>query len=115
MNTFVILIVALGVIAYVGYPFWSQKGTEFRTRQRRAPATPRPIDPELDELELDREAGRLQAQDYAALQESGITSSDTPEAEDTEDEIERRVRALREKRAKTQSTKRTPKNDKRKA
>jgi hypothetical protein len=107
VNIFVILIMALGVIAYVGYPFWSQNGTEFRARQRRAPATARPVDLGLEELELDREAGRLQAEDYAALQQAGITSSDTPE--DTEDEIERRVRALREKRTKTQSTKRTPK------
>lgn len=109
MYIFVILIMALGVIAYVGYPFWSQNGTESPARQRRVPATPRPVDPGLEELEMDREAGRLQAEDYAALRQSGITASGTLEAKDAEDEIERRVRALREERAKTQGTKRTPK------
>lgn len=109
MDIFVILIMTLGVIAYVGYPFWKQKETEFRTRQRRAPATPRQIDPELDELELDRDAGRLEAEDYATLQQSGLPASDTPEAKDAEDEIERRVQALREERAKTRSKKRSRK------
>ena len=109
MEVFVILTMALGVMAYVGYPFWSRKGTEFRARQRPAPATPRSISPELDELDLDREAGRLEARDYAILQQSALVESDIPEADAMDDAIERRVRALRAKRAKTPGTKRSGK------
>jgi hypothetical protein len=92
----VVLIMALVVVAYVGYPFWSQK-EEPSTARRPAQAAPGPIAPDMDELDLDREAGRLEADDYASLKqtaESAVSGADR-----TDDEIERRVRALRARRA----------------
>jgi hypothetical protein len=97
MSIFVILILALGVMAYIGYPFWGHQETVLPVKRRGNRITspqPAQIEDFQDELELDREAGRIEEQDYAALAPS-----------DAEDEIERRVRELRKKRAETQNAK----------
>lgn len=97
-----VVIMGLAVIAFVGYPFWSQE--EPRSARRPAHAAQGSVLPDLDELDLDREAGRLEADDHAGLQQTAESDVSRPDV--TDDEIERRVRALRAERAKARDGKR---------
>ena len=103
MDILIILIMVLGVVAYVGYPLWGS-GADPRAGKRRKPAVAPAAGPlpDQEELELDREAGRLAVEDYAGLRGSEAL----PSAGEVEDEIERRVRALRAKRAQGKSPER---------
>lgn len=113
-----ILLLAAAVMAYVSYPLWTSEPTAQAGGRKSRPkaglestpvSAPAPTS-DADELELDRQIGRLDEQDYAVLR--GTRPADSTKAsvgqghgEDNEDdEIERRVRALRQERARrTQS------------
>jgi hypothetical protein len=88
MSTLVILLLTLGIIVYVGSPLWTRQPKKPVTARHKVDAAPRA---DVDELELDRRVGRLDAQDYSALRGSAQPAGE-------EDEIERRVRALRQER-----------------
>jgi hypothetical protein len=117
MIVLVIVVLALAVMAYVSYPLWTSQtrestaaasGSRSRSKARFEPAPvsrPSPVT-DADELELDRQIGRLDEQEYAVLR--GAQSVPKPasgvEREPNEDDdIERRVHALRQERARRRS------------
>jgi hypothetical protein len=117
MIVLVIVLLALAVMAYVSYPLWtpqmnvparestprsggrqSRSKAEFAVAPESLPASVS----DVDELDLDRRAGRLDEQEYAVLQGARPTTKTVTGIErepKEDDEIEQRVRALRQERA----------------
>ncbi len=118
MSILGMLLLGAAVMAYVSYPLWNSEptprasGRKSKARAglepKSAPA-PAPVS-DVDELELDRQIGRLDEQEYAALQNMPAAvvgpgrEQDQQDKED--DDIERRVRALRQERARRAPNKR---------
>ena len=120
MIILVVVALALAVMAYVSYPLWASRAKTVG-RPAGAPvrsAASKPVRQREDapsdagELDLDRQAGRLDEQEYTVLME-GVRASgkaspgevlpDGASLQAEDDEIERRVRALRQERARQRS------------
>lgn len=100
MTILALVILAAIVAAYVGYPLWRKAPAAERAERaaRRTPAAAPPPAVDVEEIELDRAAGRLDADDFEALAKTRPTADDAAPAADGDD-IERRVAALRRQRA----------------
>ena len=124
MIMLVAIALAAAVLTYVSYPLWTPQSkpavaaaTPAKSRSKSgAKSTPRPSSPvpqpparasvfadmaDAEELDLDRQTGRLDEADYAALQggPAAVSAGQGQQEDREEDEIEQRVRALRQERA----------------
>jgi hypothetical protein len=122
MIVLVIIALVAAVLAFVSYPLWAPAESKpavaatasAKSRSKAGgKSAPRPSSPvpqpresvrsdiaDAEELELDRQTGRLDEADYAALRRGPVAASGGQGRQNREeDEIEQRVRALRQERA----------------
>lgn len=102
MSIIAILLMAALTVVYVGYPLWARgkvKGRTVSPVMTIAPSGPSREFSDVEELELDETAGRVEAEDYSPLLESYEGTKSVSKPKEPDDEIERQVKALRQKRA----------------
>jgi hypothetical protein len=100
MSVLAILLIAVLAGVYVSYPLWARGNVKGHSREMAA-ARPGPAAgaSDVEELEIDEQAGRVEAEDYSPLAQSYTAGTAVSAAADPDDEIERQVRALRQKRS----------------
>ena len=102
MSVLAILLIAALAGVYVSYPLWSRGNVKGQpTSRAMAAARPEPAAgaSDVEELEIDEQAGRVEAEDYSPLAQSYTGGTAVSAAAEPDDEIERQVRALRQKRS----------------
>jgi hypothetical protein len=100
MSVLAILLIAVLAGVYVSYPLWAPSHVKGRPRAMAAARTePAAGASDVEELEIDEQAGRVEAEDYSPLAQSYAAGTAVSAAADPDDEIERQIRALRQKRS----------------